>query len=409
MPKSTLAPRSKVYNRVMTLSVKELIVEADRCVACGLCLPHCPTYRKTGSEADSPRGRIQLMRAVAQDILPNNDRFKAHIDLCLSCRSCESACPNNVNYGALADTSRALFVQKKSIWLSIAKPFIRHRYLSRLLTWPLWLLQQCKLNALLQRIIPAAKMLPAIAKPVAWQTLYPAAVSKKGEVSLFLGCTSSALDSQTLRASVYVLNQLGFDVHVPPQQTCCGSIARQMGDTDEATQLVAQNQSSFSQNMPILSTASGCGAGLHDYLPQHQVQDISAFLLSCDWSNASIQPRKERIYVQDPCTLRNVQKSHQTVYSLLKKIPQAEILPLAGNGQCCGGAGAYVLTQSAMANTLRDDKLNAIKASNVVTLATSNIGCSLHIANGLREQNLSVSVLHPIQILAQQMGYTGTI
>ena len=396
----------------MALNLKELIVEADRCVACGLCLPYCPTYRKTGSEADSPRGRIQLMRAVAQDILPNNDRFKAHIDLCLSCRSCETACPNNVNYGALVDTTRALFIPKKRILLALAKPFIRHRYLSYSLSWLIWLAQQFKLSHAIQYLIPAAKSLPTIDNPIVWKSLYPSncvTADKKGAVSLFLGCTSSALDSQTLTASIAILNKLGFDVHVPLQQTCCGSIARQMGDTDEASKLVALNASSFNQIMPILTTASGCGAGLNDYLPQHKVQDISAFLMSCEWTNIQIKPLSERIYVQDPCSLRNVQKSYQAVYNLLKKIPEADIQSLPGNSQCCGGAGAYMLTQSEMANNLREDKLAAIKSNHVAILATSNIGCSLHIANGLREQNLTVSVMHPIQIIAKQMGFTGAV
>jgi glycolate oxidase iron-sulfur subunit len=390
----------------MALNIKELIIEADRCVACGLCLPHCPTYRKTGSEADSPRGRIQLMRAVAQDILPNNDRFKAHIDLCLNCRSCETVCPNNVNYGALVDTSRALFIPKKSILLSVAKPFIRHRYLTYSLSWLIWLAQQCKLNVLMQHMAPAVKLLPTIDKPIVWKLLYPAksaTTEKKSAVSLFLGCTSSVFDSQTLTASIYVLNKLGFDVHVPSQQTCCGGIARQAGDEEEASKLIAANASSFDQNMPLLTTASGCGAGLNDYLPQHKIQDISTFLMSCDWTNIDINPLNERIYVQDPCSLRNVQHSHQAVYSLLKKIPKADIQSLPGNSQCCGGAGAYMLTQKEMSNNLREDKLAAIKANNVAILATSNIGCSLHIASGLRAQNLTVSVLHPIQIIAQQM------
>lgn len=391
----------------MTLSVKELIVEADRCVACGLCLPHCPTYRKTGSEADSPRGRIQLMRAVAQEVLPNNSRFKEHIDLCLSCRSCESACPNSVNYGALVDTSRALYIQKKPLGLILARPFVRSRYFAYLLTWPLWLLQQLKLKTWLQNLLPGANMLPEITKPVRWKAFYPATTSHKGDVSLFLGCASSALDSQTLTASIYVLNQLGFSVHAPANQTCCGGIARQAGDSIEASQLVSLNAASFDQSMTILTTASGCGAGLKDYLPLHNVQDISAFLLSCDWSNTQVAALKERIYVQDPCSLRNVLKSHQAVYNLLKKIPDTDIQALPGNGQCCGGAGAYTITQPDMANKLLDDKLDAIIANNVAILATSNIGCSLHIANGLRAQNLNVHVMHPIQIIAKQMGFGG--
>ncbi len=393
----------------MTLSVKELIVEADRCVACGLCLPHCPTYRKTGSEADSPRGRIQLMRAVAQDILPNNDRFKEHIDLCLSCRSCESACPNSVNYGALVDASRALYIQKKSIWFTIAKPFIRHRHLSYLFTWPLWLLQQIKLIGLLKLILPAAKLLPRIAAPIVWKTFYPTTESHKGAVSLFLGCASNALDSQTLKDSIYVLNKLGYNVHIPDAQTCCGSIARQAGDDTEATQLVARNASSFEVNMPVLTVASGCGAGLMDYLPSHNVQDISTFLMLCDWTNTQLSPLKQTIYVQDPCSLRNVLQNQKAVYDLLKKIPGADIQALPGNSQCCGGAGAYAISQPDMANKLRHDKLVAIKAHHVAILATSNIGCNLHIARGLREENIDVSVMHPIQIIAKQMESTGTI
>ena len=389
----------------MSLSIESLIVEADRCVACGLCLPHCPTYRKTGSEADSPRGRIQLMRAVAQEVLPNNARFKEHIDLCLSCRSCESACPNSVNYGALVDTSRALHIRKKSLWFSLAKPFIRHRNLQYSLSWLIWLSQKTKLDILLKTLLPAAKRLPVLAQPVIWQTLYPASTTKRGEVTLFLGCATNTFDNQTLKASIYVLNMLGLDVHVPTGQTCCGSIARQMGDSDEAQELVSQNQSSLSQAIPVITVASGCGAGLNDYLPKHKVQDISAFLVSCDWSNVHINALQQTIYVQDPCTLRNVQKSHQNVYSLLNKIPGVDIQPLPGNGQCCGGAGAYMVSQSKMANDLRDDKLAAIKHHQVAILATSNIGCSLHIADGLRAQHLDVGVLHPIQIIARQMGW----
>ncbi len=390
----------------MSLSIPNLIQEAERCVACGLCLPHCPTYKKTGSEADSPRGRIQLMRAVAQDILPNNERFKAHMDLCLSCRSCESACPNNVAYGSLIDSARALFVPKKSRLAALARPFIRSRKLMNGAVRLLRLTQQLGLDKL-GAGIGAAKLLPKLKKPVIWQTTYPSlAANKQGEVSLFLGCASQALDSDTLAASIHVLNALGFDVQVPSQQTCCGSIARQMGDVAESDALLARNRASFASGVPILTVASGCGAGLADYLSGHQVQDISAFLANCDWSKLTLQPLSQRVFVQDPCTLRNGQKSHASVYTLLKKIPQADVIALSGNGQCCGGAGAYMLTQTDMAQQLLNDKLASIQTHQVSLLATSNIGCSLHLARGLAAQNAEVQIRHPVQIVAAQLGWT---
>ena len=389
----------------MALTIQELIQEADRCVACGLCLPHCPTYRKTGSEADSPRGRIQLMRAVAQDILPNNDRFKQHIDLCLSCRSCESACPNNVQYGALADTARAVFVPKKHLLSGLLKLLIRQRKLANLALWPLWLLQKTRLQNPISKWVPAAGFLPEISKPTTWKPRYAATAPKKGAVSLFLGCTSQALDQATLTASIAVLNALGFDVHVPASQTCCGGIARQMGDADESARLIATNQRAFDASMPIITVASGCGAGLCDYLSTHRIQDISAFLSTCDWSGVQLSPLEMRVFVQDPCTLRNVQKSHQAVYQLLKTIPALEVVALPGNSQCCGGAGTYMLNQKEMADRLFNDKLSAIKSNHAVLLATSNIGCSLHIARGLRAHNESVTVVHPVQIIAKQLGF----
>jgi glycolate oxidase iron-sulfur subunit len=392
----------------MTLTLTSLAAEADRCGACGLCLPHCPTYRKTSSEADSPRGRIQLMRAVSQDILPNNDRFKAHIDQCLSCRSCEAACPNSVAYGSLVYATRALHMPKNFRWYRLAKRFIASHGLQQFLSWSIWNLQRLGLQSGLKKLFPAAQFLPTLPRPTSWKPYYPAKLAHgetaKGAVSLFLGCASNTFDQATLKAGVYVLNALGYHVHIPPQ-ICCGSIARQMGDQAESERLVGINQQAFDPSMPILSMASGCGAGLQDYLKTHQVLDISSFLAKCDWQNISLKPLADTVFVHDPCTLRNVQKGQHAVYDLLKKIPQLNVKTLPGNAQCCGGAGTYMLTQGDMAKRLLNDMLIAIQSVQATLLVTSNIGCSLHIAAGLRSQDLNVRVRHPVHLLAEQMGY----
>ncbi len=413
----------------MSLSTQQLISEADRCVACGLCLPHCPTYRKTGSEADSPRGRIQLMSAVAKKILPANARFKEHIDLCLSCRSCESVCPNGVAYGALIDATRVTVASKPSVINKLTNHLISHPKQMKFATKALRVVQKSGALKLSRQILPALKkplnLLPSLAPQQSWAALYVTNKSiVKGDVSLFLGCVSNTLDTDTLRAAVFTLNQLGYNVHIPAAQTCCGGIARQQGNVEESVRLIAKNQAAFAplNVMPLLTVASGCGAGLQDYLAQDylaqnsateskgiKIQDISAFLAECDWQGVALNAVPNEIYVQDPCTLRNVQKTSEAVYKLLNIIPSASIKKLAGNSQCCGGAGAYMLTQAPMADELLSDKLIAISEAKVTWLATSNIGCALHIASGLRQQGKTVKVEHPVAIVARQLGFTGDI
>jgi glycolate oxidase iron-sulfur subunit len=391
----------------MTLSIQQTIQEADRCVACGLCLPQCPTYFKTGSEADSPRGRIQLMSAVAKEILPNNDRFKAHMNACLSCRNCETACPNGVRYGALIDQARVITQQSNWAsqgmgWLASNPKFLR------LFSQLLRLGQSTGVLSLLSKthggFAKRIAMIPQLTTMQCWQTHYPAKRVKRGDVNLFLGCITSAFDAETLLASIHVLNHLGYDVHVPTAQSCCGGIARQQGDANLAKAHIEQNTQAFQHDWPVVTVASGCGAGLKDYttLP---VQDISDFLVRCDWSDIHLNPLHAHVALHEPCTLRNVMKSANAVTTLLSKIPELMLLPLKGKLQCCGGAGTYMINQPEMAEALLADKMMLLQQETFDFLATSNIGCAMQLGSGIRQANMPLTILHPVTIIAKQMGF----
>jgi glycolate oxidase iron-sulfur subunit len=200
-------------------------------------------------------------------------------------------------------------------------------------------------------------------------------------------------------------------VHIPSAQTCCGGLHHQAGDSAGAAALDERNLETFSlfDNLSVLTVASGCGARLLEFMPQ-RVQDISAFLAEAQgWESVEIKPLQARIALHEPCTLRNVLKTTSAPYALLQRIPNAEILALPGNGQCCGGAGSYMLTQPEMADSLRDDKIAACIKLAPDYLVTSNIGCALHLANGLNEAGLKIKLVHPVMLLAKQMGFDGTL
>ena len=425
-------------NQLLRKSHKNFIIdESNQCVSCGLCLPHCPTYRVLKSEADSPRGRIALMSGVANGRIPLNARFVQHMDRCLTCRACEAVCPNQVYYGQLIDEARALIANQPESVASIRKSTIRNALEKLLLTQParldrlrrlFYFLQKRKLLQWLRksklveksRLLKFILQLPLVKFPhVAaveekkaggnfWQPVYPATGEARGEVALFLGCVARVTDVATLNASIYVLNRLGYTIHVPSEQVCCGAIHQHGGDPEQANELARLNQSTFARFSAVISTASGCGVQLVESgvaADRARIMDISRFLVTAEgWENIDITPLPQKILVHEPCSLRNVLRDQTYPYQLIARIPGVKVASLAGNDQCCGAAGTYFIDHPEIADILLQDKLNAVKKDPAQYLITSNIGCAMHMANGLYEQGINIEVLHPVALLARQMG-----
>ena len=241
----------------------------------------------------------------------------------------------------------------------------------------------------------------------AWQAFYPATGVEKGTVGLFLGCIARITDAETLNAAIFVLNRIGYSVRIPAGQTCCGALYQHTGEPEQAAQLMRQNRAAFAGSgiQAIITTASGCGAQLTESdTGGVMVCDISKFLMgAADWDTIPIKPLAKTIAVHDPCSLRHVLHDAVYPYQLLKLIPDAQVIALADNDQCCGAAGTYFIRQPALADRLLNDKIKALDRSGAQLLATSNVGCSMHMASGLRVIGSGVEVLHPVTLLARQM------
>ena len=390
------------------------------------------------SEADSPRGRIAQMRGVASGYIPINQRFIQHMDRCLTCRSCEAVCPNHVAYGPLIDKTRSMIAASTStssngktltrkFWLRklIEKEFIAKPTRFDKLRLLLFFYQKIGLQGLLKKLVLFKKIkifelnaqLPKIKFPriissktdtsESWKKIYLPTGKPCGEVGLFLGCVARLTDTETINASIYVLNRLGYTVHIPPIQTCCGALHQHGGDTKIAMQLAQQNVAAFDglNVKAIITTSSGCSIRLADYNSEFSAKiiDISKFLISADgWHDIKVTPLQNKVLVHDPCTLRNILRSSKYPYELLMRIPGIQVAPLAGNDQCCGAAGTYFLDQPVMAKALLNDKISKID-NDVRYLVTSNIGCNMHISSALQDKIPELKILHPVTLLARQM------
>jgi len=408
------------------------------CVHCGLCTASCPTYVETGNENDSPRGRIYLMRSVTDGKLTLNHEVRRHLELCLDCRACETACPSGVQYGKLIEPFRVNMEHvagdagktKTGDWF--------HKYiLFGLFTNPKLLSQQMHLariaqmlwldklvvNTGLWRLLPSrlgrlVTMLPKLERPLPpLPDFLPAKGKRRARVALFAGCVGDVMFRHTNWATARVLQENGCDVVVPQTQACCGAIHFHAGASEPALQLADQNVAAFQAEGldAILVNVAGCGSMLKDYghhwadagnsARQHQreqfaakVKDVSEFLDELGLVTPH-GPINITATYHDACHLAHAQKVREQPRHLLQKIPGLKLVELPESELCCGAAGTYNLTEPEMAERLGRRKLENIRSTGARVVITSNAGCLLQIARQARMEGETLKIVHPMDLL----------
>ena len=401
----------------------DLIAKTDICVKCGLCLPHCPTYNKTQNENESPRGRIALIQAWANNDLASSDKLQSHIENCLLCRSCEKVCPALVPYGQIVDDFRSTIpsTKKSSLDLILLKNIahnktLRHVAESLLKNYQSSALQKTARYLKLPKLLKLNKVerllsdKPITRHPFELENYYPAKSVKKADVALFSGCIGSLLDRETIHSAITLLNHAGFNVHIPDAQTCCGALDLHNGEKAIADKFEDINQQALGNKewKAIISIASGCGSQLRDYKNTgiaEKTSDISQFLINQGVTFTSLTPLDSTVLLHTPCSLKNVMNEEQGALNLIKQIPGIKIKTMSDNIQCCGSAGSYMLQHAEMAESLVDDLIDEVISYKQKPdyLLTSNIGCALHISARLTERKVDLAVIHPVTLIARQL------
>lgn len=381
--------------------------ELNTCVACGLCLPHCPTYRATGEEGLSPRGRIDAMRDVAWRGAPIDDDFVSFMTTCVQCRGCEPACPSQVPYGHLIEATREQLAADGRItpwWQRLGFAMLpRHRLL----------LAGSTLLALAQRVRLVPRRLGLASLPI---RRGPPVRSSPGapDAWLFTGCVMDAWMRSTHRSTAEVLAALGVQVAVPGAGAgCCGALHTHAGLHGDAQRLAERVMAAMPGEAPVLVNSAGCGAALKEYGRLLGTPEAARFAARAfdvhEWIAPhldrlpALRRRTEPVIVQDPCHLRHVQRAHLPVRTVLGRI--ADLVELDDDGLCCGAGGAYSALEPELAGRIRDRKLEAIdratERTGARTVASANPGCSMHLEAALAARGLRVA--HPIDLLAEAL------
>lgn len=384
--------------------------ELASCVGCGLCLPHCPTYRVSGEEGFSPRGRIAAMRTVAWEGAPIDDQFVEFMETCVQCRGCEPACPSGVPYGNLIEGVRhSLADAKRSTpwWQRTGFRVLGHHRI---------LLAGSSALAVAQRLRLVPKRLGLGRLPIRrGASVASGAADPAAETWMFIGCVMDAWQRPTHRSTKRVIESTGTTCSVAAKGgDCCGALHVHAGLTAQAKRLAKRTIASMPGSNPVLVNSAGCGAAMKDYghlLGTASARAFSKRVLDVhEWlapridtmPAADITRPRPQVIVQDPCHLRHVQKAHLPVRAVLGRY--ADIIELDDDGLCCGAGGAYSALQPELAGEIRERKLQAIARASAASLATvvasANPGCAMHLSAA------GAVVRHPLDIVAELAGLT---
>ncbi len=406
----------------------------SKCIHCGLCLNACPTYRLLGVEPDSPRGRIHQMILVEEGRLKLGDSFVRHIDLCLDCRACETACPSGVQYGKLVEAARAQIEQHhrrplfsrllRSLGLRHLLPYPRRlAWVARLLRFyqrsgAQTLVRRSGLLRWLGKLGAAEKFLPRIDDRFFFSQLgqvFPAEGKRRARVAFFAGCMQQVAFTQLNQTTIRVLQKNGCDVIVPAGQVCCGALHVHAGVRDVARRLARQNLDAFATDDfdAIVTNTAGCGSTLKEYhqlFPddekakqkaeqfQDKMRDVTEFLAALGLR----PPEKEvrlRVTCQDSCHLLHGQKVRHAPRELLRAIPGIELVEMKLADHCCGSAGIYNLLHPEIAGELLAEKMEHARATSADVIVTANPGCILQLRAGVEQFGTGQQVLHVVELL----------
>lgn len=403
-----------------------------RCIHCGLCLNQCPTYRVLGTEMDSPRGRIYQVLQVDAGRLPLGESFVTHIDRCLGCRACETACPSGVQYGRILERTRAEIQQNyKRSWLAGK---LRDWFYRSVLPNPKLIARLARMLRLyqlsgLQRVLRATRVLklfgleeverlaPRVDRKFFYEEfgeVFPAEGVQRARVALLAGCIANVSFAELHRATIRVLQKNGVEVVVPREQTCCGALSAHAGYLHEARDLARRNIDGLLQGDfdAIVNNAGGCGAALKEYDewlehdPSYadkakqfvaKVRDVNEFLAEIGLRPPP-NPVRLRVTYQDSCHLAHGQKVRSAPRELLRAIG-VEFVEMPKADSCCGSAGTYNVTENELSMKILDEKMRDIASTEAQVIASSNVGCMLQLRAGVQRAGLPMRVRHVIELL----------